>query len=142
MAAAALGLLIAPQQAFTAPIQESLPAPTITVDPSAGLSDGTIVTFTLSGFTADTRVLVSECTRPTGSDPLPLCSRADVASVVTDASGGATGTLPVRVAYEGFDWQGTPAGTVNCRTYPSGCSVGGVTEDFTQAANAPIAFAP
>nr|2CBT_A Chain A, NEOCARZINOSTATIN [Streptomyces carzinostaticus]2CBT_B Chain B, NEOCARZINOSTATIN [Streptomyces carzinostaticus] len=89
-------------------------APTATVTPSSGLSDGTVVKVAGAGLQAGTAYWVAQSawvdTGVYASNP------ADISSVTADANGSASTSLTVRRSFEGFLWDGTRWGTVDCTT--------------------------
>nr|1J5H_A Chain A, Apo-Neocarzinostatin [Streptomyces carzinostaticus]1J5I_A Chain A, PROTEIN (Apo-Neocarzinostatin) [Streptomyces carzinostaticus]2G0K_A Chain A, Neocarzinostatin [Streptomyces carzinostaticus]2G0L_A Chain A, NEOCARZINOSTATIN [Streptomyces carzinostaticus] len=95
-------------------------APTATVTPSSGLSDGTVVKVAGAGLQAGTAYDVGQCAWvDTG---VLACNPADFSSVTADANGSASTSLTVRRSFEGFLFDGTRWGTVDCTT--AACQVG------------------
>nr|BAB86365.1 his-tagged neocarzinostatin apoprotein mutant F76W [synthetic construct] len=95
-------------------------APTATVTPSSGLSDGTVVKVAGAGLQAGTAYDVGQCAWvDTG---VLACNPADFSSVTADANGSASTSLTVRRSFEGWLFDGTRWGTVDCTT--AACQVG------------------
>lgn len=105
--------------------------PTVSVEPSTGLSDGDTVTVTASGFPADSEVFASgQCVTPL-EDFLAQCDVSNIVPVPLDSSGGATIEV---VVHEG------PIGTGTCGEGADQCviAVGSLTEP--EGGAAPIFF--
>jgi hypothetical protein len=112
--AAVLGLAVGFQNPAVAA------APTATVTPSSGLSDGAVVKVDGAGLAAGTAYDVGQCAWvDTG---VLACNPADFSSVTADANGSASTSLTVRRSFEGFLFDGTRWGTVDCTTEK--CQVG------------------
>ncbi|MEU7474296.1 enediyne antibiotic chromoprotein [Streptomyces sp. NPDC044984] len=113
--AAVLGLAVGFQNPAVA-----VTAPTATVTPSSGLSDGTVVRVDSAGLDAGTAYDVGQCAW-VGTGVL-ACNPADFSSVTADAGGSASTSLTVRRSFEGFLFDGTRWGTVDCTVVQ--CQVG------------------
>ncbi|MFF8940327.1 enediyne antibiotic chromoprotein [Streptomyces paradoxus] len=94
--------------------------PTATVTPSTGLSDGAVVQVAAQGLQAGTGYDVGQCAW-VGTGVL-ACNPANFSTVTADASGAAKTSLTVRRSFEGYLFDGTRWGTVDCAT--AKCQVG------------------
>jgi Neocarzinostatin family len=112
--AVALGLAVGFQNPAVAA------APTATVTPSSGLSDGAVVKVAGAGLEPGTAYEVGQCAW-VGTGVL-ACNPADFSSVTADAGGSANTSLTVRRSFEGYLFDGTKWGTVDCAT--TECQVG------------------
>ncbi|MFH9611366.1 enediyne antibiotic chromoprotein [Streptomyces sp. NPDC017448] len=128
--AAALGLVVGFQNPAAAA------APTATVTPSTGLSDGAVVKVDGAGLDAGTAYDVGQCAW-VGTGVL-ACNPADFTSVTANAAGSASTTLTVRRSFEGYLFDGTRWGTVDCTTEE--CQVGLSNAAGTGPQGVPISF--
>ncbi|WP_037712681.1 MULTISPECIES: enediyne antibiotic chromoprotein [Actinomycetes] len=119
-------------------IAAASPSPSISATPSTGLTDGTVVTATVNGFTAGGTVQVSECAIPSAG--LIVCDKSQVARITTDATGSASTTVTARKSFTGYTLDGTQWGPVDCPTVPGGCLIGAVDQPVTVHVGVPISF--
>ncbi|GAA4872660.1 hypothetical protein GCM10023222_30020 [Saccharopolyspora cebuensis] len=118
MATATSALLLCTAQAAA-----STSAPSVSVNPSTGLTDGQQVAVSLSGFDANEEVAVLECATVDGNGTV-ACNPADgVQRQPTDGSGSASVEIAVRASYEGYTLDGRQWGSVNCADAVGGCSI-------------------
>ncbi|MFE3170892.1 enediyne antibiotic chromoprotein [Amycolatopsis sp. NPDC059090] len=131
--AAAAGLAVIGQPAVAAPLTSA-----VSVTPSAGLADGQSVNVAVSGFKAGVKVRVGMCAEV--SPDVLACDHADGKTVVADASGAGATPLTVHKSFQGYRFDGTLYGTVNCT---DNCLVGATDDSQTGAATAyqPVSFA-
>ena len=133
MAAGLAGVVPARADASSEPGAGS--APSLAVDPPAGLVDGQVVTVTGTGFAAGARVAVHQCrSAPVG---LVDCDLGTVTTVAVDDDGGFS--LQHRVFAMINDW----GSQIDCRV-PPGCVLATDIgfDGGASAVAAPIAFDP
>lgn len=105
--------------------------PSVTVEPSTGLSDGDTLTVTATGFPADSAAFSSgQCVTPL-EDFLQQCDVTNIVPVPLDSEGSATFEITIKVG---------PIGTGMCGEGEVQCviAVGSLTE--SEAGGAPIFF--
>jgi hypothetical protein len=85
---------------------------TISVDPSASLSDGQTVNVTGSGFTPGSIIFIGQCKSATEST---ACDLGSVTGTTATADGTISSTFTVHSGFDATDTRtGTPAGRVDC----------------------------
>ncbi|MEW2064926.1 MULTISPECIES: enediyne antibiotic chromoprotein [unclassified Streptomyces] len=112
VAVASIGLAAAAQSAAFA-------APSFSVSPATGLSDGQSVSVSVSGAAAGETYYIAQCAPVGGQD---ACDPATATSFTTDASGAASFSFVVHKSYTGSTPGGTPVGSVDCAT--DACNLG------------------
>ncbi|MEU9891652.1 enediyne antibiotic chromoprotein [Sphaerisporangium sp. NPDC051017] len=99
-------------------------APSFSVTPSTGLSDGSTVTVAISGAGASEQFGVVQCA--TVNDQL-ACNQATAKTVTADASGSISSPFTVRKSFQGVTPEGAAVGAVNCATTACYVSAGNQT---------------
>ncbi|GII65092.1 hypothetical protein Skr01_51770 [Sphaerisporangium krabiense] len=87
-------------------------APSFSATPNTGLSDGSVVTVSVSGAAANETYSIAECAHLAAG--VLACDESSGASFTTDASGAATFPVTVRKTFEGKTYEGTTVGTADC----------------------------
>ncbi len=106
-ATAAVGLAIA----FTPLAGAASAEPGLSVTPSSGLSDGETVSVSATGFVPESTLSVGQCASVDGA---PACPAGEPLQLTTDADGAATTPLTVQKTFEGYRFDGTSVGMVDC----------------------------
>ncbi|CCH32681.1 enediyne antibiotic chromoprotein [Actinosynnema sp. NPDC047251] len=136
-AIAAFGLFTAAGTTATA-AASTLDAPAVSATPATGLSHGDTVSVSVSGFTADSSVLLGECVAvPSGV----ACARDNGAILTIDGSGGASTSISVLRTFEAFTSDGQSIGVVDCDTVAGGCSLNVAGQGLVETASASLSFA-
>ncbi|MFD0900360.1 enediyne antibiotic chromoprotein [Actinomadura sediminis] len=128
-----MGLLMGAQTGALADVAPT--APTATVTPSTGLTDGATVQIAASGFGANETLTAGQCATVDGKAACNVNNRTEL---TTDGSGGASAAMVVNRSFEAvFADDGTFAGTVDCGT--AACYIG-VGNFSGQGDQVPIGF--
>jgi neocarzinostatin family protein len=135
VAVAAFGFAAVGQQAAVAatPGQAAF---SVTATPSTGLSDGDVVSVSVSGFGAGEVVYAGQCAEPSAG--VKVCGQ-EVLQITTNASGTGTGSLTAHRTFAAVTWDGQPWGTVDCGTVAGGCQIS-AGSSATRNAVTPISF--
>ena len=121
-------LAVAPMAAFAlvALPTVAFAAPSITISPSSGVTDGQELTITGTGFPANTSLVVVECSKPADQS---ACDTANIGSATSDASGAVTATFKAK------------SGTIGSGSCDSTCYIAVANPaDPTQAAQGSFTF--
>jgi len=115
-------------------------APSISVSPASGLSDGQSVGVTGGGFPAGSGIAIVQCNAP--SDPAQLsCNYADYVSTTADGAGAVSASIVVRSTFNGTNpVTGQPAGQVDCAAGPCSIAAGSQADPSVFAPPASITF--
>ncbi|MCG5217536.1 enediyne antibiotic chromoprotein [Streptosporangium sp. KLBMP 9127] len=99
-------------------------APSFSVTPASGLSDGSSVTVGISGAGAGEHFVIVQCATVGGQ---LACNDKTPKDVGTDASGSASTSFVVNKTFSGATPEGTPVGTVDCAATACFVSAGNET---------------
>ncbi|RCG25395.1 hypothetical protein DQ384_31520 [Sphaerisporangium album] len=101
-------------------------APSFTAAPTTGLSDGSVVTVTVTGAAANTAYSIAEYAHLAAG--VLACDAGTGTTFTTDAGGAATFPLTVRASFDAVTYEGVPVGKVNCKV--DGCYLGAGNNDL------------
>lgn len=128
--AVVLGLLTMAQ------LPASAAAPTLTVTPSSGLSDGATVQVSGTGLQAGATYDVGECAWVESG--VLACAPETFTRATADSAGSLDSPLTVRKTFTGVLFDGTTWGTVDCAT--TECQVGASDAAGNGIGSVPISF--
>ncbi|KUO16435.1 enediyne antibiotic chromoprotein [Streptomyces dysideae] len=114
----------------------SAAAPTATVTPSSGLSDGAVVRVTAAGLEPGTTYNVGECASVDGGSL--ACDLAGFIPVVADSNGELETQVTVHSSFTGYLYDGTAWGPVDCAALQ--CLVGMGDSSGNGPDGVPISF--
>ncbi|MEV6907544.1 enediyne antibiotic chromoprotein [Amycolatopsis sp. NPDC051071] len=92
--------------------------PSVSADPSTGLSDGATINVTVSDYAAEEQVAVTECASL--PDGLVVCDGKNIVGLITDTAGTGVTPYTVHKAFQGYTRDGQPWGPVDCATVQCG----------------------
>lgn len=95
--------------------------PTAAVVPSTGLADGAVVQVSGAGLNPGTGYRVGECAQLLVGEF--VCNNVTKVDAIADANGALSVPLKVNSVFEGIRFDGTSAGTVDCKVVVA-CAAG------------------
>ncbi|MEU4579638.1 enediyne antibiotic chromoprotein [Nonomuraea sp. ATR24] len=105
--------------AFATSPAASAAAPSFSVSPASGVSDGATATVTVTGALPNAVFGIATCANTASG---AACDGGTATSFTTDASGSATIPLKLNRQFDGVGYDGTPVGPVDCAA--ASCFVG------------------